>query len=128
MADKSWMLNPKAIRRANECIQVIKELEGVRLKLSQPDFLQQLHSYVEKLKSRKLGESYSHLISMAGVGNIMRNLESEPAQAVIAQPMAVGAEMMGGDIEMVNLDGQAYPKYRNGREFKGLFRGVPKYR
>ena len=52
MADKSWMLNPKAIRHANECIQIVREVEGVRLKLSQPDFLQRLHEYVESLNSR----------------------------------------------------------------------------
>jgi hypothetical protein len=127
MADKSWMLNPKAIRSANECIHIIKEKEGVRLKLSQPDFLQQLHSYVDQIKSRKLGEAYAKLISMAGVGNVMRNLDQEPAQAVIAQPMAVGAEHFDGG-EVVELNGKTYPKFRNGREFKGLYRGVPRYR
>lgn len=127
MADKSWMLNPKAIRSANECIQIIKEKEGVRLKLSQPDFLQQLHSYVDRIKSRKLGEAYSNLIAMAGVGNVMRNLDQEPAQAVIAQPMAVGAEHFDGG-ETIELNGRSYPKFRNGREFKGLYRGVPRYR
>jgi hypothetical protein len=55
MADKSWMLNPKAIRHANECIQQIKTHTGQKLKLSQPDFLQQLHMHVERIKSAKLG-------------------------------------------------------------------------
>ncbi len=128
MADKSWMLNPKAIRHANECIRIIKEKKGVRLKLSQPDFLQQLHQYVEIIGSRKLGDSYAGLLSMAGVGNVLRNLEAEPAQAVVAQPMAVGAETVAQfPDETVHVGGKDYPRYRNGREFKGLYRGIPRY-
>jgi len=86
MADKSWMLNPKAIRHANECIHMIKEYEGVRLRLSQPDFIQQLHAYVEQLQLPELGEHYSHLLAMAGVGNVLRNLDSVPAKSVVALP------------------------------------------
>jgi len=128
MADKSWMLNPKAIRYANECIQLIREKEGVRLKLSQADFLQQLHGFVERIRSKQLGESYAQLIAMAGVGNVVRSLEAGPAQAVIAQPMAVGSDALSISEEMVQVEGGAYPRYRNGREFQGLFRGVPRYR
>lgn len=126
MADKSWMLNPKAIRHANECIRIIKESEGFRLKLSQPNFLQSLHEYVEKLESKQLGESYAQLLSMAGVGNVLRSLEAEPAHAVVAQ--ASGAEYSDNSGEMIQLGNQRFPKFRNGREFKGLYRGMPRYR
>ncbi len=128
MADKSWMLNPKAIRHANECIHRIKELEGLRLKLSQPDFLPQLHHYVDKLNDRQLGDSYAQLLGMAGVGAVVRNLDAEPAQAVVAQAQAVGDEGTRVSDELVHVEGKSYPKYRNGREFKGLFHGVPRYR
>ncbi len=74
MTDKSWMLNPKAIRRAKECIQIIRDLEGVKLKLSHPDFVQQLHQYVESTRSAKLGEAYANLIAMAGVGHVVQSL------------------------------------------------------
>ena len=74
MVDKSWMLNPKAIRHANDCIQIIKKSQGVRLKLSQPDFLTQLHTYVEDLKDRKLSAAYSLLVAMAGVGQVISEL------------------------------------------------------
>lgn len=128
MADKSWMLNPKAIRHANECIHIIKELEGVRLKLSQPDFLPRLHEYVEQLNSRRLGDAYAELLAMAGVGNVLQTLEAEPAHAVVAAAS-------GGDIttahtseETVKMGGQTFPRFRNGREFRGLYRGVPRYR
>lgn len=128
MADKSWMLNPKAIRHANECINIVKEREGVRLKLSQPDFLERLHHYVEKLNTRPLGDAYARLLAMAGVGNVLRNLEAEPAQAVVAQPIAVGDVPTAGSDEMVSMGGQNFPRFRNGREFRGLYRGVPRYR
>lgn len=127
MADKSWMLNPKAIRHANECIHTIKELEGVRLKLSQPDFLQRLHQYVEQLNSHKLGEAYANLLAMAGVGNVLQSLEAEPAHAVVAQAAGSDVKSISSE-ETVEIGGQRFPRFRNGREFRGLYRGVPRYR
>jgi len=132
MADKSWMLNPKAIRHANECINIVKKHEGLRLKLSQPDFMQQLHAYVEKLEMAELGEHYSHLLAMAGVGNVLRNLDSIPAKSVVAMPIAVGDGFAHDDHaatndELVNINGHSYDRYRDGLEFKGLYRGSPRY-
>lgn len=128
MADKSWMLNPKAIRHANECIQIIKEHEGIRLKLSQPDFLQRLHEHVERLNSRKLGDSYAKLLGMAGVGNVLNSLEAEPAHAVVAQATGSDDYMPHTSDEKVMIGNQSFPRFRNGREFQGLYRGVPRYR
>lgn len=127
MADKSWMLNPKAIRHANKCIQLIKLHNGQRLKLSQPDFLQQLHMQVEKLKSPQLGTEYAHLLSMAGVANVLQSF-SEPAQAVVAQPRAVGDDCINTSQETVEIDGKVYPRYRNGRTINGVIHGIPRYR
>lgn len=127
MADKSWMLNPKAIRHANECIQIIKESKGVRLKLSQPDFLQRLHEYVEQINSRQLGDAYAQLLAMAGVGTVLNSLAEEPAQAVVAQAAASG-DIASTSEEMVNIGGRHFPRFRNGRELKGLYRGIPRYR
>jgi len=126
MADKSWMLNPKAIRHATECINIIKNIEGVRLKLSQPDFLRCLHSYVEKLGSRQLGDAYAKLLGMAGVGNVLHSIEAEPAHAVVAQASGESFAHLGD--EMIQLGTKNFPKFRNGREFKGLYRGIPRYR
>lgn len=135
MADKSWMLNPKAIRHANECIHLIKECEGVRLKLSQPNFMQELHAYVEKIRSTKLGEHYSNLLAMAGVGNVMRNLEQMPAKAVSALPITSDSAAApkkhrvrrATNDEWVEYHGQNYERYRGDLEFKGLYRGSPRY-
>lgn len=129
MADKSWMLNPKTIRHANECIHLIKRLEGVRLKLSQPDFLSQLHYYVDTIRSSELGEAYAKMLSMAGVGNVMKSIESEPAQAVVAEPIAVGQNSpLNLSDEVIQFGDKSYPKFRNGRKFQGLYRGIPRYR
>jgi len=127
MADKSWMLNPKAIRHANECINLIKRITGRKLKLSQPDFLVELHKHVESIQSRELGTHYAQLLSMAGVGSLMRSL-SEPAQAVVAAPQVVGESFTTEGLETVEIDGKQYPRFRKGRQINGVIHGIPRYR
>jgi len=127
MADKSWMLNPKAIRHANECINLIRRTTGRKLKLSQPDFLVELHKSVETIQSRELGTHYGHLLSMSGVGNLMKSL-AEPAQAVVAAPQVVGEMFSKEESETVEIDGKLYPKFRNGRQIDGVIYGIPRYR
>ena len=83
MADKAWMLNPKAIRQAKECIALVKSISGEKLKLSQPDFIQLLHEHVEKSGSRELGDAYARLISMAGVGSVLNSLA--PASEIVSE-------------------------------------------
>lgn len=127
MADKSWMLNPKAIRHARECINIIKSLNGEALKLSQPDFLIKLHTHVDKLKSNELRMAYSHLLSMAGVGNVLQSLEKIPAKEVVAALPDNEVIPLETNLERVEYNGVEYSRYRNGREFKGLYRGIPRY-
>ena len=127
MADKSWMLNPKAIRHARECINIIKSLNGEVLKLSQPDFLMKLHTYVDHLKSDELRMAYSHLLSMAGVGNVLQSLEKMPAKEVMAALPDKEVVSLVTDFECIEYNGVEYSRYRNGREFKGLYRGIPRY-
>lgn len=127
MADKSWMLNPKAIRHARECINIVKSLNGEVLKLSQPDFLMKLHAHVDHLTSNELRMAYSHLLSMAGVGNVLQSLEKIPAKKVVAALPSNGVTSLEADFERVEHNGVEYSRYRNGREFKGLHRGIPRY-
>ncbi|WP_086929612.1 hypothetical protein [Agarilytica rhodophyticola] len=77
MQDRSWMLNPKAIRQAKQCINLIKSLTGKRVKLSDPDFIQVLHEHVEKTGSRNLRDAYTRLIAMAGVGFVVQSLRPQ---------------------------------------------------
>lgn len=128
MADKTWMLHPQAVRHAYDCIHLVKDLDGVRLKLSQPDFLQKLHERVEQLESRELGESYAALIAMAGVGSIVRELKAPESQNIPAEPKVVGADYGdSGSDETIEYNGHSYSRFRNGGEFKGLYRGMPRY-
>ena len=84
MADKSWMLHPLAIRHARECIAIIKRDFDVTLKMSDPDFLEQLHGKVSLAASRDLSRAYALLVADAGVGGIMRALGGQPAKPVVA--------------------------------------------
>ncbi len=130
MADKSWMLNPKAIRHAKECINIIRELTGDKLKLSHPDFVQQLHEYVETTGSIQLGEAYARLIAMAGVGYVLQNLKPkhEMEEEYVPYRRVVG-DTVGLDesSSTVEFHGRVYPKYRSGLEFRGVYRGQPRY-
>lgn len=113
MRDREWMLNPQAIRTAKKCITLIKEEFDVKLTLSDPMFMQTLHQFVETSKTRALGAAYGHLLSMAGVGNVMQSLIPKHQMernktAAPAMKMAVGAEMLGDD--SVELNGKNYTR------------------
>lgn len=130
MSDKSWMLNPKAIRQAKECINLVRVMTGAKLKLSDPNFIQQLHEHVESTGSRDLGEAYARLISMAGVGFIVHNLRPKYSAELEDMPVqqVAGAELSVLDrAATVEHFGKLYPKYRSGLEFKGVYRGQPMY-
>lgn len=138
--DRSWMLNPKAIRAAKECIQIVKRELGVKLTLSHPEFMGMLHEYVELTDSSELGKAYSKLLAMAGVGNVVHSLKprksGNAALEVVALP--VDAEerkpaikkIIGADFqrdEYVEFRGKRYAKYRDGKTFRGMYRGQPHY-
>ena len=83
MSDLSWMLKPQAIRQAKLCIQLVNDELGYRLKLSHPQFLQELHKCVDQSGSRKLGDEYAKLIAMSvGVGAAMQNLNVDMTNQV----------------------------------------------
>lgn len=84
MTDKSWMLNPLTIRHARECIAIIKRDFDVTLKLSDADFLDQLHQKAALAASRDLAKAYATLVADAGVANVTHSLGDQPAKPVIA--------------------------------------------
>ncbi len=100
MTDKSWMLNPKAIRQAKKCIQLIKQLDGVKLRLSDPDFLTLLHQYVDSTGSRELSDAYAQLISMAGVGSVVQSLTPNLASRQEQAPLQ---NVAGGIVANVGI-------------------------
>ena len=80
--DRSWLLNPNAIRAAKHCIFLVKSELGIKLLLSHPDFMPMLHSYVNLTESKELGLAYSRLISHAGAGTVIQGLSKEAAKAL----------------------------------------------
>ena len=134
--DRSWMLNPKAIRAAKECIQIVKKELGIKLTLSHPEFMGMLHEYCELTDSPELGKSYSKLLAMAGVGNVVQNLKPRRTGNALAAVVGI-AQVREGTASVVDADfkreeyiefrGKRYAKWRDGKQFKGLYRGQPHY-
>ena len=140
MSDKAWLLNPSAIRAAKKCIQCVQDELGVKLKLSHPEFMEMLHEYVDLTDSETLGQAYSELLSFTGVGNAMKKLN---ASKVAAQANAKVVPIAQEHQQVVNavsptvvesqepttieFKGKTYPLWRDGKRFKGLYRGQPNY-
>ena len=132
MTDKSWLLNPSAIRVAKRCIKCVQEELGVKLRLSHPDFLQMLHEYVDLTDSPEMAEAYSELLGFVGVGSVIHNLRKKDAEEniiPIPQKSVVNGEPVveTATEEMVAYGGKYYPKFNEGKTFKGLYRGRPHY-
>jgi|GEM_PF-952426 len=130
MSDMSWMLHPKAIRQAKTCISIIKEITGDKLKLSDSEFLQRVHGYLDDTASSELGEAYARLISMAGVGFGANNLTSRNAharQTIFKRAAEDSVACLVAPGATVEFSGKIYPRYRSGLEFKGVYRGQPRY-
>ena len=152
MSDKNWMLNPTAIAHARVCIAVIQEELGVKLKLSHPQFLEMIKDYIEMTDSDELATAYNALVSMAGsqlqavateaqkVVNL--NPPTQPAAQATSQPAfkpaantissqsaAKTAETNSNtpSQEMIEYKGKLYPRFSDEGEFKGLYRGQPRY-
>ncbi len=134
MKDKAWMLNVEAIRAAKECINLVKSELGAKLKMSDPDFLQLLHEYVELAESAELNNAYSLLLSYAGVGRVIHRLKGYAANqresvGLTADAVAVTRNDVAqpSSVERVEFGGKSYPRWRDGKKFSGLFRGQPHY-
>jgi len=94
--DKSWMLNPKGIRAAKECINIVKKELGIKLTLADPEFMQVLHEYVDSTQSAELGHAYSRLLAMAGVGKVMQGLEEKIDVGHSIRPVELGTYKSAG--------------------------------
>lgn len=136
MNDKEWMLNPKAIRHAKDCIHIVKKELGFKLTLSHPDFVFLLHEYVDMLDSEELGLAYSQLIAMAGPGTVLRTLRPKdqnvidlPIKKVVGDTISSAEESnLRDENETITSNGRVYPRWQEGKEFKGIYRGQPTYR
>ena len=129
MIDKSWMLNPQAIRHAKTCIQIIKERTNQKLKLSQTDFFQQLEAFANKVRSVEFIAAHHQLMAMAESSQ-----EADKTSASTVIPLfsrktktTSGTFKAVDSVEMVAFGGKHYPKWQAGKAFQGLYRGQPRY-
>ena len=155
MADKAWLLNPTAIRVAKKCILCVQDELGVKLKLSHPDFMQMLHEYVELTDSDALSMAYAELLSFVGVGETVKNLRAKDKN-VVSIKKTVNGETFVSDVEdhievihatkntesivvetmeqsedtpkNIEYRGKSFPAVKDGKRFKGFYRGQPCYR
>lgn len=137
MNDRAWMLNAKAIRAAKECIQLVKQELGVRLPLAHPEFLALLREYSEVTESQSLQRAYQNLMDFAD-GEASED-PTQPSNSTRAKKVvniiptltaaqAVDTETEETPDEMVSCGGKQFPRWRDGMEFNGVYRGQPRYR
>ena len=128
MIDKSWMLNPQAIRHAKTCIQIIKERTNQKLKLSQTDFFHQLDEFANKVKSVEFIAAHHQLMAMAGGELANANTGSGKVVPLFSKKPKPPATIKAVDsVETVAIAGKHYPKWQAGKAFQGLFQGQPHY-
>ena len=140
MSDKNWMLNPTAISHARACIAIIQAELGVKLKLSHPQFLEMIKEYIELTDSVELASAYNILASMAG--SQLDTVATAPKKVVNLNPPSTNTDEAkiaafsatvepqlspNAQQEMVNYNGKLYPRFNDDGEFKGLYRGQPRY-
>ena len=132
------MLNAKALRASKECIQLVKRELGIRLTLSNPDFLLLLKDSVEQAESEELHLAYHNLLSLAGGAEVVYSLkqstekrtftaestsEQQQEQAYIEASLS-GAELSGGAGNVENLEKKLSKllnkKLLNRKLFKGF--------
>lgn len=145
MTDKKWLLNHAAIKSARTCINLIQEELGIKLTLSHPDFLDMVTAYAELTESVELQSAFSELSNFVNVNQneqstkktvsflptkqnvaVKQEVEQETHyQPSVEKSSAVSTTIVADD--EVLYHGKIYKKYQDGLEFKGLYRGQPRY-
>jgi len=144
--DKQWLLNAAAIKAARSCIICVQQELGIRLTLAHPDFLNLLSEYCELTDSSTLHESYATLIKFVGLErlNTRRTESQKPMVKKQARSISNKVVLKSGNVsslnneevktqkklvdEFVTYKGKKYKRWNDeGKEFKGLYRGAPRY-
>ena len=131
MIDKNWLLNPTAIHAAKDCIHIIQTELDIRLKLSHPQFLEMIQQYIELTESENLQNAYLPLAELAGIHRHKARILDNSHKKVVDmpsshKPVTPRNENPPTD-ETVSYHGKLYQRYQDGLEFKGLYRGQPRY-
>ncbi len=138
MSDKSWLLSAAALKVAKECIKTVEQELGVHLSLTHPDFLQMLDYYSEMCDCEsltrhvqalnKFAKGYSaqpakgSVVALHARGGRGRTLEHATLVSSTTEVSAPAPQR-----ELIKFQGKAYQRFQDGKEFKGLYRGQPRY-
>jgi hypothetical protein len=128
VSNREWLLKPEPIQLAKVCVRIVKEELEIKLPLSHSDFLQMLNDYAEMLDNVTLQNSVLQLNTMAGA-----NFNAEVSAKIVKHPSSPTQINNTTNItDKVNLDDtvnyQNYPRWSEGQEFAGLYRGQPHYK
>lgn len=146
MSDRSWMLNASAIAAAKRCVNLVEEELAIRLRLSNPDFLELLVSYVELTEAEPLRKAVDDLFHYAppplraqwarvmldqkqrdDLADPVTDPSVEETEAVAMSEATPATESVSSEDQYVNFKGKSYARFLDGREFRGLYRGQPRY-
>ena len=140
MSNKTWLLNAVAIKSARSCIKIVEEELGIRLTLSHPDFIALLGEYSELTDSPELVDAVKELMSFAGEDDMVpktpTGMNKSKVIPISSDPSYNKNNNMGVNRrtehperrdEFVSYNGKDYSRWHDGKEFKGLYRGQPRY-
>ncbi len=139
MDNKEWLLNAAAIKSARQCIKSVEKELGVRLKLSHPDFLSLLSEYAELTDNIELKSNYAALKQYSDHeenGELVQEVVvpfSNTVKVAYQNTAKVNKTSQKVEIhdapspEKIVFHGKEYIRWKDGREFKGLYRGQPRY-
>lgn len=109
MTDRKWLLDITIIRVARKCSSLVEQEYGTRVPLAHSSFLERMQDYAARSSSHTLKRAADDLETL------IRNVEA-------------GARDPETDLDMVEHMGRHYPRWRDGKEFSGIYRGAPVYR
>lgn len=141
MTDKSWLLSAAALKVAKECIKTVEKELGVHLSLTHPEFLQMLNDYSEMCDCEQLTRHVQALNKFAAglaaqpaksavvalSSRTARAVESAPSVSSVVSRAPAFSPASAGQTELIKFQGKAYQRFQDGKEFKGLYRGQPRY-
>ena len=122
------MLSRDAIIAARRCVSLVEQELGIRLKLANPDFLELLVEYAELNDSAELAAAVEDLSRFAPMNLRRTPRVSAPTSHHNGAEDASLGRAGGGAGEVVEYGGREYPRFQDGREFQGIYRGRPVYR
>lgn len=133
MQDRSWAMDSSTLIIARGCIKNIEREFGTKLRLSDPEFLNNIGHYAKKTHSSKTVMMCSKLARETGMSGEW-NIEDETPDVedvkaeVKSNVTPIKPQVDIDPSERVEYRGKQYSRFNDsGKEFKGLYRGQARY-